>query len=211
VHVRGERFIESPLLIRTEKMRSRERQCDGVVVMKDKELSDPPIHFSGPTNFFGAQIDFTNHQFETSVLDPPMSSDPLSNHQTVVKRRDRVQKNCEGSSQFSEFVKDAERGNLDVEIIRSSASPGSTCLSVAKVPPDNAAHISPSLGGLRERERERERGSRPLTHQVESLEHHTYYHDTYINLAEVGKCLVEPHGRVVENEEPIQCICEREM
>ncbi len=26
-------------------------------------------------------------------------------------------------------------------------SPGSTCLSVAKVPPDCAAHISPSLGG----------------------------------------------------------------
>jgi hypothetical protein len=49
------------------------------------KIPDPPIHFSGPTNFFGPKIDFTNHQFETSVLDPPMSSDPLSNHQAVVK------------------------------------------------------------------------------------------------------------------------------
>jgi hypothetical protein len=52
------------------------------------KIPDPPIHFSGPTNFFGPKIDFTNHQFETNVLDPPMSSNPLSNHQTVVKRRD---------------------------------------------------------------------------------------------------------------------------
>ncbi len=29
-----------------------------------------------PTNFFFYKIDFTNHQFETSVLDPPMSSGP---------------------------------------------------------------------------------------------------------------------------------------
>ena len=36
------------------------------------KIPDPPIHFSGPTNFFGPKIDFTNHQFETSVLDPPM-------------------------------------------------------------------------------------------------------------------------------------------
>ena len=33
------------------------------------KIPDPPIHFSGPTNFFGPKIDFTNHQFETSVLD----------------------------------------------------------------------------------------------------------------------------------------------
>ncbi len=32
------------------------------------KIPDPPIHFSGPTNFFGPKIDFTNHQFETSVL-----------------------------------------------------------------------------------------------------------------------------------------------
>ena len=38
------------------------------------KIPDPPIHFSGPTNFFGPKIDFTNHQFETSFLDPPMSS-----------------------------------------------------------------------------------------------------------------------------------------
>jgi hypothetical protein len=38
------------------------------------KIPDPPIHFSGPTNFFCPKIDFTNHQFETSVLDPPMSS-----------------------------------------------------------------------------------------------------------------------------------------
>ncbi len=48
---------------------------------------------------------------------------------------------------FSEFVKDVERGKLDVESSRSSTSTGSTCFSVAKVPPDCAAHISPSLGG----------------------------------------------------------------
>jgi hypothetical protein len=27
------------------------------------KIPDPPIHFSGPTNFFGPKIDFTNHQF----------------------------------------------------------------------------------------------------------------------------------------------------
>jgi hypothetical protein len=27
------------------------------------KIPDPPIHFSGPTNFFGRKIDFTNHQF----------------------------------------------------------------------------------------------------------------------------------------------------
>jgi hypothetical protein len=38
--------------------------------LKRTKIPDPPIHFSGPTNFFGPKIDFTNHQFETSVLDP---------------------------------------------------------------------------------------------------------------------------------------------
>jgi hypothetical protein len=50
-------------------------------------------------------------------------------------------------SQFSEFVKDVETGNLDVKSSRSSVSPGSTCLSVTKVPPDCTAHISPSSLG----------------------------------------------------------------
>ena len=31
--------------------------------------------------------EFTSHQFETGVLEPPMSFSPLSNHQTVVKPR----------------------------------------------------------------------------------------------------------------------------
>ncbi len=45
-----------------------------------------PIHFSGATNFFGHKNEFTNHQFETGVLESPsMSFIPLSNHQTVVK------------------------------------------------------------------------------------------------------------------------------
>jgi hypothetical protein len=34
-----------------------------------------------------------------------------------------------------------------VESSQSRASAGSTCLSVAKVPPDYAAHIPPILGG----------------------------------------------------------------
>ena len=59
------------------------------------KIPDPPIHFSGPTNFFGPKIDFTNHQFETSVLDPPMSSGPLSNHQTVVNPRGSRLNFCE--------------------------------------------------------------------------------------------------------------------
>jgi hypothetical protein len=33
------------------------------------------------------KFDFTNHQFETSVLDPPMSLIPLSNQQSLVKPR----------------------------------------------------------------------------------------------------------------------------
>jgi hypothetical protein len=51
-----------------------------------------------------------------------------------------------GPWQSSEFVKE-ERESLDVECSRSSVITGSACLSVAKVPPDCAAHISPSLGG----------------------------------------------------------------
>jgi hypothetical protein len=64
-----------------------------------------PSHFSGPTNFFGPKIDFTNHQFENSVLDPPMSSGPLSNHQTVVKRRSSRLNFAKGPSQFSGICK----------------------------------------------------------------------------------------------------------
>ena len=43
-----------------------------VLVLFRTKIPDPPIHFSGPTNFFRPNIDFTNHQFETSVPDPPM-------------------------------------------------------------------------------------------------------------------------------------------
>jgi hypothetical protein len=32
-------------------------------VQRRTKIPDPPIHFSGPTNFFGPKIDFTNHQF----------------------------------------------------------------------------------------------------------------------------------------------------
>jgi hypothetical protein len=49
------------------------------------KIPEPPIHFSGVTNFFGPKNEFTIHQFETSVLETPMSFNPLSNHQTVVK------------------------------------------------------------------------------------------------------------------------------
>ena len=42
------------------------------------KIPDPPIHFSGTTNVFDSKNEFTNHQLETSVLDPIMSSDPLS-------------------------------------------------------------------------------------------------------------------------------------
>ena len=52
------------------------------------KIPDPPIHFSGTTNFFDPKNEFTNHQFENSVLDPPLYSGPLSNYQTVVKSRD---------------------------------------------------------------------------------------------------------------------------
>jgi hypothetical protein len=85
----------------------------------------------------------TTNVFRPS-LDPRMSSDPLSNHQPPRSSRLNFAK---GPSQFSEFVKDAETGNLDRERTRSSDSPGSTCLSVTKVPPDCAAHISPSSLG----------------------------------------------------------------
>jgi hypothetical protein len=51
------------------------------------KIPESPIHFSGATNFFGPKNEFTSHQFETSVLEPPMSFSPLSNHQTVVKPR----------------------------------------------------------------------------------------------------------------------------
>jgi len=49
------------------------------------KIPEPPIHFSGATNFFEPKNEFTSHQFETSVLEPPMTSGPLSNHQNVVK------------------------------------------------------------------------------------------------------------------------------
>ena len=51
-----------------------------VLVRYRTKIPDPPIYFSGSTNFFGPKNKITNHQFETSVLDPSMSSGPLSNH-----------------------------------------------------------------------------------------------------------------------------------
>jgi hypothetical protein len=53
----------------------------------------------------------------------------------------------EGTIPVSEFVNFAERGKLGVESSQSRASAGSTCLSVAKVPPDYAVYIPPILGG----------------------------------------------------------------
>ena len=100
------------------------------------KIPDPPIHFSGVTNFFGPKNEFTIHQFETSVLESPMSFCPLSNHQTVVKPRDSRLNFYEGTIPVSEFVNCVERGKLGVESRQSRASAGSTCLSVAKVPPD---------------------------------------------------------------------------
>jgi hypothetical protein len=111
------------------------------------KIPEPPIHFSGATNFFGPKNEFTSHQFETSVLEPPMSFSPLSNHQTVVKPRASRLNFYEGPILVSEFENCAERGKLGVESSQSRASAGSTCLSVAKVPPDYAAHIPPILGG----------------------------------------------------------------
>jgi hypothetical protein len=111
------------------------------------KIPKPPIHFSGATNFFGPKNEFTSHQFETSVLEPPMSFSPLSNHQTVVKPRASRLNFYEGPIPVSEFVNCAERGRLGVESSQSRVSAGSTCLSVAKVPPDYAAYIPPILGG----------------------------------------------------------------
>jgi hypothetical protein len=115
------------------------------------KIPDPPIHFSGATNFFGPKNEFTSHQFETSVLEPPMSFSPLSNHQTVVQARASRLNFYEGSipglAPVSEFVNCAERGKVGVESNQSRASVGSTCLSVAKVPPDYAVYIPPILGG----------------------------------------------------------------
>jgi hypothetical protein len=76
------------------------------------KIPEPPIQFSGATNFFGPKNEFTSHQFETSVLDPPMSFSPLSNHQTVVKPRASRLNFYEGPIPVSEFVNCAERGKL---------------------------------------------------------------------------------------------------
>ena len=65
-----------------------------------------------------------------------MSFRPLSNHQTVVKPRVSRLNFYEGTIPVSEFVNCTERGKLGVENIQSRTSAGSTCLSVAKVPPD---------------------------------------------------------------------------
>jgi hypothetical protein len=146
------------------------------------KIPEPPIQFSGATNFLGPKNEFTSHQFETSVLEPPMSFSPLSNHQTVVKPRDSRLNFYEGPIPVSEFVNCAERGKLGVESSQSRASAGSTCLSVANVPPDYAAHIPPILGGhpvtasaakpffpeRKASERERESGHSPRDDHTET-------------------------------------------
>jgi len=111
-----------------------------------------------------------------------MSFSPLSNHQTVVKPRDSRLNFYEGPIPVSEFVNCAETGKLGVESSQSRASAGSTCLSVAKVPPDYAAHIPPILGGhpvtasaakpffpeRKASERERESGHSPRDDHTET-------------------------------------------
>jgi hypothetical protein len=52
-----------------------------------------------------------------------------------------------GNLTVSDFVKDAERGKLDVESSQLRVRTRSTCLSVARVSPDCAEHIPPLLGG----------------------------------------------------------------
>ncbi len=97
-----------------------------------------PIHFSGSTNFFGHKNEFTNHQFETGVLESPsMSFIPLSNHQSVVKPRSswlNFYEGSDGTIPVSEFVNFAERGKLSVESRESRDSAGNTCLSVVHRP-----------------------------------------------------------------------------
>ena len=73
---------------------------------------------------------------DPQTLKPPNSGKP----------RDSRLKFYEGSITVSEFVKDSDRDKLDVESIRRGVSPGITCLSVTKVPPNCDVHISPSLG-----------------------------------------------------------------
>ena len=46
--------------------------CERRVNLRTK-IPEPPIQFSGATNFLGPKNEFTSHQFETSVLEPPMS------------------------------------------------------------------------------------------------------------------------------------------
>jgi hypothetical protein len=111
-----------------------------------------------------------------------MSFGPLSNHQTVVKPRDSRLNFYEGTIPVSEFVNCVETGKLGVESSHSRASAGSTCLSVAKVPPDYATHIPPMLSGhpvvaspakpffpeRKANERERESGHSPRDDHTET-------------------------------------------
>jgi len=110
------------------------------------KIPETPIHFSGSTIFFGPKNEFTSHQFETSDLEPSMSFSTLSNHQTVVKPRASRLNFYGGPIPVSEFVNCAEWGKLGAESSQRRASAGSTCLSVAKVPPDYVEHIPPILG-----------------------------------------------------------------
>jgi hypothetical protein len=92
-------------------------------VFRRTKIPESPIHFSGVTNFFGPKNEFTSHQFETSVLDPPMSSRPLSNHQTVVKPRASRLNFYEGTIPVSEFVNCEERGNSTWRAARTAPVP----------------------------------------------------------------------------------------
>ncbi len=107
------------------------------------KIPESPIHFSGDTNFFGPKNEFTSHQFETGVLESPMSFyslEPPNRGFTTVKFLRRVHP-CFRICEL------AERGTLGVESSQSRVSVGSTCLSVTKVPPDYVEHIPPILSG----------------------------------------------------------------
>ncbi len=54
------------LLVRLEALqvdgKGLDDKSNSMEILRTK-IPDPPIHFSGPTKFFGPKIDFTNHQF----------------------------------------------------------------------------------------------------------------------------------------------------
>jgi len=117
------------------------------------KIPDPPIHFSGTINLFTYFLDLKMNLPTTSLKPVFLNTNvfgPLSNHQTMVKPRDSRLNFYEGPITVSKFVKGTERGKLDVENRQNRDSPGSTCLSVAKVQPDcvcdSVVYIPPLLG-----------------------------------------------------------------